>query len=386
VIEEAPAPGLSDDERATLWLHATRLAREISLRGLATVEFLHAAGGAFYFLEINPRLQVEHTVTEEVTGLDLVAIQLELAMGGALPESRPARGHAIQARLYAEDPFQSFLPSPGHFSALDYPKLPRLRIDYGYVASDEFPSHYDPLIAKLIASGPDRDAAIEHVVEGLSQLVVTGVASNRPWVIALLNDPSFRTNRHTLATADAVKVELHAPTPSELRVVAKQVPTEPSPAEAWQASGPFRIVQPATMAFHGSEAGGWQATVALDGDLSYAPYVYVHRSGDKFELVSPDGRWLVTPGPFLRGNDEQRLQDGTLRSPMPGKVLQVSVGVGHVVAEGEVVAVLEAMKIEITLAAPFAGRVAEVHTTAGELVGSRQPIVTITSDSEGPSE
>ena len=382
VIEEAPAPGLRDDERETLWTHAVRLAREIGLRGLATVEFLHAADGAFYFLEINPRLQVEHTVTEEVTGLDLVAVQLELATGGALPKPRPARGHAIQARLYAEDPFQSFLPSPGTFTRLVYPELARLRIDGGYEAGDEFPSHYDPLIAKLIARGAEREAAIAQLVEGLSQLIVTGVATNRPWLIALLTDPDFRANSHTLATADTVKVEPTPPSPDELRSVAAIELSGRQAEAAWGLSGPFRIVQPATMVFHGSDAGDWQTTLTLDNDLPDAPHVAIHQTGAAVELVSPTGRWLVNIGPLPRDSDAQRQQDGVLRSPMPGKVLQINAAAGQAVDAGEVVAVLEAMKIEITLAAPFAGQVAEIHTAAGELVASRQPIVTITPDNE----
>lgn len=377
VIEEAPAPGLSDAERAELWAHAVLLAREIGLRSLATVEFLHAADGAFYFLEINPRLQVEHTVTEQVTGLDLVAIQLTLITGGSLPEPVTSHGHAIQARLYAEDPFQNFLPSPGRFTTLHYPRLPELRIDYGYETGDEFPSHYDPLIAKLISHGVDRTTAIADLHAGLSELAATGVATNRPWLLALIDDPAFRENRHSLLTAEVVKVEPRPPSAAEVRAVVAQLERPSAGGNAWDALGPFRIVQPATIALHGQEFGGWQLTVALDAAAEADPFTLAVPAQASWELVSPGGRWLVETGPLPQRDDAQRRLDGVLRAPMPGKVLSVNAQAGQLVAEGDVVAVLEAMKIEITLAAPFAGQVSEVHVAAGALVGSRQPVVTI---------
>ena len=162
VIEEAPAANLPNADRQKLFGYAVQVAEAVKLKSLATVEFLYGTDGTIAFIEVNPRLQVEHPVTELVTGIDLVALQLDIANGLPLPEvDQRTNGHAIEARLYAEDPAQQFLPSPGPIRVLSLPAAPNVRIDAGYQAGDRIPERYDPMIAKIIAWGDTRSVAID---------------------------------------------------------------------------------------------------------------------------------------------------------------------------------------------------------------------------------
>lgn len=376
VIEEAPAPGLPDRTRAQAHSSAVAIAREVGLKGVATVEFLLRNAGTLAFIEVNPRLQVEHTVTEEVTGLDLVAIQLQIATGGPLPEPVRSTGHAIQARLYAEDPFRDFLPSPGMIQVLDWPECDGLRIDAGYASSDQVPGNYDPLIAKLISHAPDRAAAIDILNDALTQMRIGGIATNRPWLLALLADERFQSNTHNLATAGDVTLELVPPIERDLRTLIGAGWRPYGPSTAWIDAGPFRIVSPATMVFHGVDEP-WQASVSLDNSDPMPEGTVVGPHPEGYELSTPRGRWLVAPGPLPAQRAAGRTADGTVRSPMPGTIVTIHVEQDQRVQEGDVLAVMSAMKIEITLAAPFDGRVTGVHVAAGDLVGSREEIVTI---------
>ena len=390
VIEEAPAPGLDDDLREAIHAAAAKMAEGIGLLNLATIEFLLDRDGRFYFMEINPRLQVEHTVTEEVTGLDLVALQLFLALGSPLPEPVAARGHAIQARLYAEDPFQQFLPSPGRILALDFTgeldiAPARLRVDRGYEAGDTVPGAYDPLIAKIIVSERDRETAISGLVEALERARVAGVATNRPWLLAALAEGSdFRRNEHDLTTAGTIQLEARPPDDADLAPLAAHIVAERAaaqPGSAWSLAGPYRAVTPATLTFHGDEGSGWQRTIQFSGEARPDERTIVG-VGAGWELVSARGRWLVKPGPAPSTSSGSATLDGQVRAPMPGKVLDIVVEPGQEVAADEVVAVLEAMKIEISLTAPFAGTVGAISADPGDLVGLRQVIVTIEPHAE----
>jgi acetyl/propionyl-CoA carboxylase alpha subunit len=390
VVEEAPAFGLSDDRRARLHQHAVNLAEAVRLQGLATVEFLLGSNGELAFLEVNPRLQVEHTVTEEVTGLDLVEVQLSLATGGSLPDHVAPVGHAVQARMYAEDPANAFAPSPGTIELLEFPNLPGLRVDAGYETGDTIPDAYDSLVAKLITHGADRQDALERLATALRDLSIAGVASNRPWLIALLRDPAFREARHDLATAASINTPLGAPPASALRTLASFV-LLPTGETAWESSGPFRIVSPATAVFHGAEGDGWQARVEMhkregrwqavvpdDGRESAG--IGLVPQEDAMEVTSADGRWFVRFGPLAREVTSAASNDGALRAPMPGTITSVNVKPGEHVTQGSVLVVMTAMKIEMTIAAPFDGVVSAVSCREGELVGSKQVLVTLTPD------
>jgi acetyl/propionyl-CoA carboxylase alpha subunit len=188
VIEECPSPAVDEGLRESLTGAAVALAREVRYRGVGTVEFLLAPDGHFYFLEMNTRLQVEHPVTELVTGVDLVRFQLEIAAGGSLPAQGDVRrlGHAIEARVYAEDASRSFLPQAGEAVKVRWPSLPFVRVDAGIESGDAVPVHYDPILAKIVAFAPSREAALARLALALDESVVHGVVTNLPFLRALV--------------------------------------------------------------------------------------------------------------------------------------------------------------------------------------------------------
>ena len=212
VLEEAPAPNLRLEVRDAMGEAALRAARAIDYRNVGTLEFLLAPSGEFYFMEMNTRLQVEHPVTEWTTGIDLVQLQLRLAAGEPLGLAQAdvrQRGHAVELRLYAEDPTKNFLPSPGEITRLVWPSGPDLRVDAGVENGSKVPSFYDPLLAKLIARGDTREAAIARAREGLDALVIEGVKTNAALLARVLDDPAFR--RGELSTSTLSHLLQHKP-------------------------------------------------------------------------------------------------------------------------------------------------------------------------------
>jgi len=196
VIEECPSPAVDEALRGRMTAAAVALAKQVKYRGAGTVEFLLAPDGTFYFLEMNTRLQVEHPVTERVTGLDLVRMQVEVAAGGRLPITQSAvarHGHAIEARVYAEDAAGGFLPQAGTASRVEWPAGPFIRVDAGLERGDTVPVHYDPILAKVIAHGPDRATALERLSGALDATLVQGVLTNLPFLRALVHDDAVRT-------------------------------------------------------------------------------------------------------------------------------------------------------------------------------------------------
>ena len=206
VIEEAPAPGLPDSVRREMQEVSVRLAGQMGYAGAGTIEYLYdPAGQAFFFLEMNTRIQVEHPVTEMVTGQDLVALQLRQAMGerAELPQSDIRRdGAAVEARLYAENPARQFLPSPGRLGRLDLPRMEGVRVETGYATGTEITVHYDPMIAKIVAHGPDRETALDRLAEALRRTKVEGPATNREFLIEMIGVAEFRAARHDTRSVD----------------------------------------------------------------------------------------------------------------------------------------------------------------------------------------
>jgi acetyl-CoA carboxylase biotin carboxylase subunit len=214
VIEESPSCALDDELRRTMGEVAVRAARAVGYRGAGTIEFLVDAQRSFYFLEMNARLQVEHPVTEMVTGLDLVRLQLEVAQGGEVPpqESIVRRGHAVEARVCAEDPARSFAPSPGKITYLRVPGGPGVRDDSGVYAGWVVPHHYDPLVSKLVAWAPERSLAIDRLVRALGEYTVHGITTNVAWLAAALEHPAFRSGEYdTGFAAEHAKELVRAP-------------------------------------------------------------------------------------------------------------------------------------------------------------------------------
>jgi acetyl/propionyl-CoA carboxylase alpha subunit len=250
VIEEAPAARVGAETRRTMADAAARLGREARYRSAGTVEFLVAADGSFYFLEVNTRLQVEHPVTELITGIDLVRAQVEIAQGGALPEPVAPRGHAIEARLNAEDPYRGFLPQSGPILMLQWPQRPGVRIDAGIREGQEVSSSYDSLLAKLIAWGPDRESARRRLVETLRETTLLGIMTNQSFLLQLLESDAFRKGDTFTTTLE----EREWPEPSlpdeVLSAARRWISSRPAPQNGsgsvsaptpWESLGGFRV-------------------------------------------------------------------------------------------------------------------------------------------------
>ena len=306
IVEESPPPLLPGSIVERLEAHAVAFARELGYESAGTAEFLVDGDDAF-FLELNGRIQVEHPVTEAVTGLDLVELQLRVADGESLAELAPTRrGHAIEARLYAEDP-RTFLPQPGRVTRLDLPG--GVRVDAGVESGDEVGGSYDPMIAKLIAHGADRDDALARLAAALEETVVEGVTTNLPFLRWLVSHPAFRA-----ADVSIDFLERYPP------LSAPPVPAPPGP---WD--GGFRLNLP----------------------------------------PAPAG---AAPTTDAGGQDAAASGDGRVTAPMPGKVIDVRVAAGEHVESHQPLVVIEAMKMEQVVAAPYGGGVRSVDVAVGDQV------------------
>jgi acetyl/propionyl-CoA carboxylase alpha subunit len=342
IVEESPSPAVDPELRAALGDAAVSFARAAGYAGAGTAEFLLAADGAWYFLELNARLQVEHPVTEAVTGIDLVRAQLEIAAGEPLEieqEDVAFTGHAIECRLYAEDPANGFLPASGRLVELDLPRWPGVRVDTGVRRGDEVGTRYDPMLAKLIAHAEDRDACLDRMRAVLAETAVLGVVTNLGFLRWALEQPAFRAGE---AGTDFVerewRPELVPELPEEIRRAAAAHMHAGS--DPWFAFGP---PQPPVRA-----AGGF---------VLHEGWHFPVGSGDE-----PPSAGALGPG-------------GSLAAPMPGTVLRVDVHEGEHVDEGQTLVLLEAMKMELAVTAPAVGVVSAVLVEAGELVSRGQALV-----------
>ncbi|HWJ07292.1 MAG TPA: biotin carboxylase N-terminal domain-containing protein [Steroidobacteraceae bacterium] len=430
VIEEAPAPGLDEATRAAMGAAAVAAAKAVDYRGAGTVEFLYDGRG-FYFLEMNTRLQVEHPVTEMITGLDLVEWQLRVAAGEPLPLAQEAigrRGHAVEARLYAEDPERGFLPSTGWLKRLRMPTdIPHVRVDAGVEEGDEVTVHYDPMIAKLIAWGADRTQAFDRLQAALEATEIEGVRTNARFLWQILGAPAVRAGDVSTRLLETDPTFTRGVDPTEFatawlialaaRLQALPVHThDPAQAAAspWQAATGFRLSGPSCvrvpLRFDASHAAAslreqahrsnWLAVrqtadgpaVELDGH-SYR--VDLHVPGDGRIEGHVDGHpvraryetdhdrlivrrqclrydFVEDTGAEHRASAEH---EGHFRAPMPGHVLDVRVAPGQQVAQGAVLLVLEAMKMEHSLLAPWHATVAEVNVQPGQRVEEGMDLV-----------
>ena len=316
VVEESPAPALSPALRERLAAHAVAFGRELGYESAGTAEFL-VDGDDVFFLELNARIQVEHPVTEAVTGLDLVELQLRVADGESLDglEARPS-GHAVEARLYAEDP-RSFLPQPGTIMRLKLPQS--VRVDAGVDEGDEVGARYDPMIAKLVAHGADRDAALDCLAGALDETVVEGVTTNLPFLRWLVAHPAFRAGE--LSTDFLTRFP----------------PLSRSPRR-----------RP-----HGWD-GGWRLNLPAAPTLPALEVEAAARSGG------------ATAG-----------ADGRVTAPMPGTVIEVRVAEGDRVASHQPLVVLEAMKMEQVVTAPYDAGVRSIDVGVGDRVSSGALLVTL---------
>jgi acetyl/propionyl-CoA carboxylase alpha subunit len=435
IVEEAPSPALDADLRARMGAAAVALVTQVGYTNLGTVEFLLDTSGDgedFFFLEMNTRLQVEHPVTEAVTGLDLVGCQLDIAAGGHVPTppERP-RGHAIEVRLYAEDVAAGFLPQAG--TVADFAVPGTVRVDTGVGPDSSVSAHYDPMLAKVIAAGPDREAARTRLLAALDDTVVTGLVTNLDHLRAILAHEAFVDGGFTtgfLAThlpdwapvpPDAVTVAAAMATMADPAASAdgRRAPrqpghdradargTDPRQADPWHASGPWR----------GGGAGGWSLTWPRVGTarITTTPAGWEVAIGDSVHAVVDRGRdehrhhllvdgeeiaitawrdgdhvWVARSGagsqrvavPDPVGHRDTALVtgDAALVAPMPGQVTSVEVAVGDEVAAGRTLVVVEAMKMEHPVTAPGAGVVADVKVVAGQAVSADEVVVVLHAD------
>ncbi len=376
LVEETPSPGLPADVRERLLTWAVAVAKACAYVGAGTVELLWdpETGGA-WFLEMNTRLQVEHPITEAVTGVDLVACQFRVAAGEPLgfgQEQVRFAGHAIECRINAEDPARGFLPSPGTIGRLRWPGGPGVRVDAGYQSGDTVPPFYDDLLGKVIAWGRDRDEAIDRMLTALEDLTVEGLPTTAPALSLVLAHPEFRAGRHwTTWLEEAVDLDdpAAAGAPPHGTPPGSAAAREPEAGAGgggvadggpWAGAGGVAAGGPRAGA-GGVAAGGAGAevadfTVAVEG-TDYPVRLYRHR---------PSGMAArAGSGPA----------EGRVPSPLAGTLSRVEVAVGDHVAEGALLAVVEAMKMETPVRAPFAGTVVEVPSSVGGPVAAGQIIV-----------
>ncbi|MCD6681679.1 MAG: acetyl/propionyl/methylcrotonyl-CoA carboxylase subunit alpha [Burkholderiaceae bacterium] len=439
VIEEAPAPGMTEARRRAMGEAAVAAARAVNYVGAGTVEFIADPSGAFFFMEMNTRLQVEHPVTEMITGFDLVEWQLRVASGEPLPvEQSELRidGHAIEARIYAENPDKGFLPSIGtlrylrtppavefartEIAAAGAPTAP-VRIDSGVREGDTISPHYDPMIAKLIVHGADRETALARMARALAKFEVVGPASNVDFLSRLIGNPSFASGeldtgliereKETLLPAPA-KPSLRRRTLAVAAVLAAETDAAHSPDLAWRTDpwnrrdgwrpGP-KLVRTLQLEHAGEPcpvqveygAGEW---LVRDGDecarlaelrwSTSSPDARTVRGvvddrsfvvdsvidGETLHVFSPLGHTALGYTPVLAHVGE-RDDDSTLVAPMPGKVIALFVEAGASVERGQPLLVIEAMKMEHTIVAPSTGRVASIRFGVGDQVGEGVQLV-----------
>jgi 3-methylcrotonyl-CoA carboxylase alpha subunit len=418
LIEEAPAPAISTDIHNRLRAAALRVAREIGYVSAGTVEFLFD-GREFFFMEMNTRLQVEHTVTEAITGLDLVEWQLRVASGEPLPltqEEIRLDGHAIEARVCAEDPDRDFLPSAGELKLLEWPHEELVRVDAGFGTGDAVPATYDSLLGKVIAWAPERAQAATRLATALEHLYCAGVQTNDKWLSRVLRDARFLNVRHSIAflqqsAADFAGSRDLEPSVAALAALAFHATTGAIavvPARAttpWDLRDGFTPNLPARVAYnftwrgheHSAElmfARGRPSAVAVDAqapfniaDLAVSPEVIaVCLNGPRLRaryLREGSKVHLWTAGEhFEIGLEDPRLKEfsamtsrGGLTTPLPGVVVAVTAEVGQSVKAGDVLMVIEAMKMEHSIRAPNDGVVTVVHFRRGDRVPEASPLL-----------
>ncbi|HAY08276.1 MAG TPA: acetyl/propionyl/methylcrotonyl-CoA carboxylase subunit alpha [Hyphomonas sp.] len=395
VIEEAPAPGMPADVRAAMTDAAVKLARAVGYQGAGTVEFIvdgskPLAKETFWFLEMNTRLQVEHPVTEMITGQDLVEWQLIVASGGKIPLKQKdikLKGHAFEARICAEDPAENFRPGAGlilEFGLLEEPDGETVRWDTGFETGDRVPSNYDSMIAKLIVYGETREAALETLTDALAHTQLCGVPSNAGFLRRCAGSMVFTSGLHHVnwigEHIDTLATVPDAHRNASLRAVATLLLEDEDDYTPWAINDGFRLNAPPRRRVL-LAADGEAALIDADGpDADEAPFPLItDLSPRRFAVTSGGDTFLVTV-PEFSADAEAALGGNAVKAPMPGKVLSVTAKAGAQVARGDVLAVLEAMKMEHALAAPRDGIIESIHATPGQQVSEGELLVALVEE------
>ncbi|MGE3145109.1 MAG: biotin carboxylase N-terminal domain-containing protein [Pseudorhodoplanes sp.] len=410
VVEEAPAPGMSTELRESMGAAAVAAAKAVGYVGAGTVEFIADGasglrGDGFWFMEMNTRLQVEHPVTEMITGLDLVEWQFRVASGEKLPRGQgevAPRGHAVEARLYAEEPERGFLPSTGKLLALNFPQGEGIRVDTGVEAGAQVSPFYDPMIAKVIVHAPAREAALARLAQALERTLVAGPRTNLAFLSALCRAPDFRAGAFDTHFIERNLEALGA------------VPQPPDGAAA--AAGLDRLLaQGGRAAARHDALSPWDVNdgFQLSGERdSVMPLVVDGRNVDALVRYRSDGKRISIDGQgpdadstvidagkavyvlrngrqtmvalrdFEAGDAEHQDGDGLVRAPMHGKILALLVENGARVSKGQRVAVIEAMKMEHGLTAPHDGLVKDIAVAAGAQVAEGAKIMVVETETK----
>ena len=420
VLEEAPAAGIVDDLRQEMGEAALLASRAVGYIGAGTVEFLVDRGGAFFFMEMNTRLQVEHAVTEMITGLDLVEWQLRIAAGEKLPLAQKdlrISGHAIEARVYAEDPLRDFVPASGRVVHLRLPaESDKVRVDTGVRSGDAITVYYDPLIAKLIVRDRNRPAALEQMRKALGEFEVAGLATNLGFLYRLVQDRDFvradfdtglieRHRSELLAASapageDALTLAALSQLDSGLRGEARRSGDRFSP---WSLADGWRSNQDGVQLLVFQEGESRHAVTARrrggDFELEFADRRRqvrscrredcrltvqledatvegsVVRSGSRIEVFLPGRHHILEMHDPLRQELAFESRTGDLEAPMPGKIIAIFVAAGDAVEKDTALLILEAMKMEHTIRAPARGRIARILCRVGEQVGEGAELI-----------
>ncbi|WP_142008579.1 MULTISPECIES: acetyl/propionyl/methylcrotonyl-CoA carboxylase subunit alpha [Pseudomonadaceae] len=405
VVEEAPAPGLSAEQRRAMGEAAVRAAQAIGYVGAGTVEFLLDARGDFFFMEMNTRLQVEHPVTEAITGLDLVAWQIRVARGEALPITQaqvPLMGHAIEVRLYAEDPEGGFLPASGHLDLYREPAPGEgRRVDSGVAEGDDVSPFYDPMLAKLIAWGENREEARQRLLAMLGDTAVGGFRTNLAFLRRVLGHPAFAA-----AELDTGFIERHQaqllPAPATLPEQVWQLAAEAfrqgdvarirqdDPHSPWSGNSGWRAGLPSETDLHlacGEERqvvrlrGRVDSPVRLEDERLTLELDGVRRTllairrGETLYLEWDGTLHTITRVDPIAEAEASHTHQGGLTAPMNGSIVRVLVEAGQAVEAGTALVVLEAMKMEHSIRAPHAGTVKALYCSEGELVAEGTALV-----------
>ncbi|MBZ9888696.1 acetyl/propionyl/methylcrotonyl-CoA carboxylase subunit alpha [Mesorhizobium sp. BR1-1-3] len=402
VIEESPAPGMTPALRKAMTEAAVKAAKAINYSGAGTIEFIVDASQGlkadrFWFMEMNTRLQVEHPVTEMVTGTDLVEWQLRVASGEKLPKTQSEIalvGHAFEARIYAEDAAKGFLPATGTLHHLKFPDAApqgaTMRIETGVRAGDAISPYYDPMIAKLVVHATDRQAALEALGAALSRTEIAGSTVNTAFLAALAADPDFAAgdvDTSLIARHQTALTEVAPPTGETIAaaaVAASGAGASPSPNDPWSSLAGyahFHSVARRTRLKFGEDEIVAKVSVRYDGRFQVTlDKPYDDTNSHDFRSTPRLARWpghitvfegavgytFTVPDPLARA-DEAAAGSGSLRAPMPGLVKLVRVGKGDAVIKGQPLLILEAMKMEHTIAAPHDGVIAEIATEGAQV-------------------
>ncbi len=420
VVEESPSPAVSPEIRERMGNAAIKAASEISYQGAGTVEFLLDAENNFYFLEMNTRLQVEHPVTEEVTGTDLVAWQFLVAQGEPLPKKQDEitfDGHAIEVRLYAEDPYNDFLPQTGKVLQWKFPEMDRLRIDHCVETGQEISPFYDPMIAKVIVHGSDRETARRKLIVALEDIVLQGVPNNKDFLVDVVSHDVFAKGEATTAFIAQCfpNEELLAPVPDNKTISLAAIAfyyADGANSEStreligWrstlQESVAFNLVfgdteQPVSILPKGNEqyqisVGDSQIdlTVLASDDqqlifdcdgLKDSASLFMEPES-KLHLSYQGRSFVVEERSLAKPEPKDDAFDGLVRAPMDGRILAVNIEAGTTIEKGQVMLILEAMKMEHQIKSAVSGTVDSVNVATADQVSIRQILVNVTPDSE----